>query len=312
MIETVPWTDADDRISRLGLGGCPLGGHGWGKVDDSESLAAVRRAVDRGIAFFDTADVYGLGHSEEILAKGLGALRHKVVIASKFGVRRDAGGRTCKDISPLYLRTALEASLRRLRVDCIPLYYAHWPDGVTPVTEVMSELMRVREEGKIRWIGLSNFSSPEVEQALAVGPVHAVQAQFSLLARRSAADLLPVVRRSKTALVTWGSLAQGMLTGEFDARSIFAADDRRSRYEAFQGAAYRTNLAAVEVVKQVAERYGKTPAQVAIRWLLDTPGVGAVLFGAKRPAQVDENLGADGWRLDDADYRLLEQLDTAL
>lgn len=306
-MEHIGFADADQGITRVGLGGCPLGGHGWGRVDDAEARAAVRRALDLGINFFDTADVYGLGHSEELLAETLADRRRDVILASKFGVRWDASGRTWKDISPGYVRHALEASLRRLRLDCIPLYYVHWPDGVTPIEETMAELERVRQEGKIRWIGLSNFSPPEVRRALSAARVHALQIQFSLVDRLHAADVLPFVQAENITLICWGCLAQGLLTGKYNEGAIFEAGDRRNRYENFRGGKFKSNLRMVQTLREIAGRVGKTPGQVAIRWLLDTPGVGCVLFGAKRSAQVEENSGAAGWQLSPDDYEMLGQ-----
>lgn len=307
-METILLGNTNQQISRVGLGGCPLGGHGWGHCDDHEADAAVRRALELGVNFFDTADVYGLGHSEEVLAQSLGEQRKEVVIASKFGVRWDSTGRIWKDTSPRYLRQALEASLRRLRVDCIPLYYAHWPDGVTPVVETMAELERVRQEGKIRWIGLSNFSADAVREALTICPVQAVQLQLSLIDRELAQDILPLTTKEKITLVTWGSLAQGLLTGKYREGTTFEAGDRRNRYDNFLGDKFRANLKVVELLRNIAARLGTTPAQVAIRWLLDTPGVGVVLFGAKRPGQVEDNVASTIWKLYTEDYHTLESV----
>jgi len=293
------------EISRVGFGGCPIGGHGWGRVDDRESLDAIGRALDRGVNFFDTADVYGLGHSEEVLSRGLGSQRSEVVVATKFGVAKNDCGETIKDTSPRHLRRALEGSLKRLRLDCLPLYYVHWPDGVTPIEETMVELLRCRDEGKIRWIGLSNMGAEFVERALTVGPVHALQVQFSLVDREAIAELLPLAERCGVTLVTWGSLAQGLLTGKYDFHSRFEPSDRRSRYENFIGPKFERNLQVVDRLVGIAQHLKRTPAQVALRWVLDYPGVGVALFGAKRPEQVDDNLGATGWRLSAADFASL-------
>lgn len=292
---------SDLFVSRLGLGGCPLGGHGWGDVNDSNSVDAVRAALDSGINFFDTADVYGLGHSEKLLSRALGNERHEAIIATKFGVRWDEKNNFGKDISTQYLREALEASLQRLRVDCIPLYYVHWPDGKTPVEEAVEELERCRQQGKVRAIGVSNFSSAQIRQAHTIAEIASVQTQFSLV-DTEATSLEPALRETGASLVTWGSLAQGMLTGKYDANSHFGTDDRRCRYDNFQGEKFSRNLRTVELVKQIATRLGKTPAQVAIRWLLDTPIVSCVLFGAKTPAQVHDNAGASDWSLTGEDY----------
>jgi myo-inositol catabolism protein IolS len=304
-MEKVELGDTGQYISRLAMGGSPISGHGWGKVDEAESIAAINRAVDLGVNCFDTADVYGLGYSERLLAAALGRKRHGVVIATKFGVRWGDNRKPWRDISPAYLRKALDDSLDRLQLDCIPLYYVHWPDGKTRIADTMAELVRCREEGKIRWIGLSNFTPQEVFEAASVTPLQSLQVQFSLLDRFKGAELVPVARQLKATLVTWGSLAEGLLTGKYDAHSTFDSEDRRSRYVNFQGEVFAKNLRCVENVRCMAKTLGKTPAQLALRWLLDTPGVGCALFGAKRPSQIEENVLASDWRLSGTDYETL-------
>lgn len=294
------------RISRLGLGCWAIGGHGWGDVDEDESIQAVRQAYDRGITLFDTADVYGFGRSERVLRAALGNRCREVVISSKFGVRWDDNRRTWKDISPAYMRRALDASLRRLKLDSISLYYVHWPDGKTPIPEIMAELARCREQGKILAIGVSNFSLAQLRAALSVTTIDAIQVQMNAIERRHAEPLLPLCRREKTVLVTWGSLADGLLTGKLNAETRFPESDHRSRSPGFQGELFRRNLERVEVLREIACNRGVTVAQVALRWLLDTSGVGSALFGAKRPSQVDENLGTLDWSLTREEYETIE------
>jgi len=307
-IESTILGRTDVRISRLGMGGCPLGGHGWGPTTERDSIQAVERAVELGVNFFDTADCYGLGRSEELLSQALGSRRHEVTIATKFGVRWDKQNRTWKDTSAQYLRQALTASLRRLRLDCIPLYYIHWPDEHTPIEETVGELIRCQEEGKIRWIGLSNFSANTLNSLGPIAEIASIQLQMSLVDQQAALELFEATPNLTTTLVTWGSLAQGLLTGKYDSKTSFTEGDRRNRHENFEGAKFATNLRIVQAVRDVAARLGKTPAQVAIRWLLDTPGVGCVLFGAKNPAQVADNHGALGWNLPEREY---SELNTA-
>lgn len=305
-METTRLGKSSLEVSRLGLGGCPLGGHGWGKVSDCDSVRAVQTALHTGITFFDTADVYGLGHSEKILSRALGQFRHEVVIATKFGVRWDDQGQIVKDISPAYLRQALEASLQRLDIDSIPLYYVHWPDGNTPVEAAIEELAKCRKEGKIQAIGVSNFSVDELRRASAITDIACIQLQLSLL-NRNALSYQDVLAETNTSLITWGSLAQGLLSGKYNADSLFESGDRRNRYEDFSDEKLKENLKVVEIVKQVADRKKKTPSQVAIRWLLDSPAVGSVLFGAKTCQQVLDNVGADGWSLSPQEHALLRE-----
>lgn len=297
------------RATRLGLGGCPLGGHGWGDVDDQQSIRAVHAALDAGINFFDTADVYGLGHSERLLSTALGSRRNDVLIGTKFGVRRTPEGSTIRDIRPAYLVEALEASLRRLRVECLSLYSVHWPDGTTPVEEAVDALERCRQQGKIEAIGVCNFNAEQLEAACSVAAIATNQVQYSLVEESAAAAVASVSRRLGVPLTTWGSLGQGILSGKFDAATRFNASDRRHRYPNFIGERFQHNLRLAECLKSIAGRLQKTPSQVALRWLLDTPGVGCVLFGAKTAAQVRENAVADDvWELPADDYRQLERL----
>jgi len=304
MTDTVALGSTDQQISRLGLGGGPLGRHGFGPVDESELIATVHHAVDLGVNFFDTADVYGLGESERLLCQALGNRRKDVVIATKFGVRWDSQGNTSRDISPTYLRKALEASLRRLQLDTIPLYYIHWPDNKTRIGDTVEELARFQKEGKIKWIGVSNFSTEQFIEAQEVAAIEATQLQLSLLTRIPV-ELISTAVNSNSTVVTWGSLAEGLLTGKYDANSQFAIGDRRNRYEKFSSDRIAGNLKIVELLMQISDRLHKTPAQIAIRWLLDTENVGACLVGAKRPTQLEENSGVFNWSLAEDDYRQL-------
>lgn len=290
MIESIRLPELAEPVSRIALGGCPLGGHGWGAVDDTESVAAVRAAVDAGVTFFDTADIYGLGHSEELLSHALAADRHRVTVATKFGVRMGSDNQAFRDVSPAWARSAVEASLRRLRLERIPLYYMHWPDGETCIEDVVGVLADLRAEGKIGAIGLSNVTADEVVRATRVATISAVQVQYSLVDRFEAETLLQTTRRLSIPLITWGSLAQGLLTGKYDEKSVFPPTDRRSRYENFQHPKLAENMRVVRRLQEISATAGEKPGQLAIRWLLDRPGVGAVLFGAKNVSQVAENV----------------------
>jgi aryl-alcohol dehydrogenase-like predicted oxidoreductase len=310
-METIKLGKTGYQISCLGLGGCPLGGHGWGDFDREQAINAVRQSVDSGINFFDTADIYGLGNSEELLSYALGETRHRLVIASKFGVRFDKTTKqTYKDISPKYVRKALEASLKRLRLEMIPLYYVHWSDGKTPIQETVAELEKCRQEGKIGGIGLSNFTANEITEALSVANIDAVQVQFSLVEQKDARELFSVVEKYDITLITWGSLAQGLLTGKYNEHTSFNNNDRRSRntYTNFHGEKLLQNMKIIHELQNIAMETNRTSSQLAIRWLLDTPPVSSVLFGAKTVQQVTENCKAEGWKMSQNYYdKLLYQ-----
>lgn len=299
-------------VSRIGFGAEPLGGTDWGNLDEQQALAAVRQAVESGITLFDTADVYGLGRSEELLSQALGAQRHRVVIVTKFGVNWEITdgaqrARTFFDSSPRRVREALENSLRRLRIDCIPLYLIHWPDPRTPVGETIDELRKCQAAGKVRYFGVSNFSIEQLKQAQQIAPIAAIEFQYSLLDRRPEVDLLPFCKQQGIGVLAYGVLGQGLLTGKYDIESQFPAHDRRQRLAHFQGQQLIQNLDKVDRVKRIAEMYAKQPAQLAIRWALDHPDIACAIVGAKTPQQIISGVAALHCELHLNDKLYLEQ-----
>ena len=281
------------------MGGCPMGGYGWGNVQESELLDAISEALDKGVNFFDTADTYGLGQSERTLAKGLGERRKNVVIESKFGVRV-GGGKTVYDNSPEYIQTALEESLRRLNTDYIDIYTIHYRDGKTPIADVIGKLDELKAAGKIRHYGLSNIHGNEADELIPYAEKFVCcQDEFSLACRKNEADLFSLQSKLHVTPMTWGSLGQGILTGKYGADVKFGADDRRSReiYVNFHGEKLKQNLRIVEVLKKIAENHGRTVAACAIRWILDTLPESVVIAGVKRPSQLDSNIEAMDWHL---------------
>ena len=276
-----------------------MGGYGWGNVQESELLDAISEALDKGVNFFDTADTYGLGQSERMLAKGLGERRKNVVIESKFGVRV-GGGKTVYDNSPEYIQTALEESLRRLNTDYIDIYTIHYRDGKTPIADVIGKLDELKAAGKIRHYGLSNIHGNEADELIPYAEKFVCcQDEFSLACRKNEADLFSLQSKLHVTPMTWGSLGQGILTGKYGADVKFGADDRRSReiYVNFHGEKLKQNLRIVEVLKKIAENHGRTVAACAIRWILDTLPESVVIAGVKRPSQLDSNIEAMDWHL---------------
>ena len=302
--------NSDLRVSRLCMGGCPMGGYGWGVVEERELVAAVHAALDLGINFFDTADTYGLGQSERTLGKALGSERCRAVIATKFGVRVE-NGKSFHDNSPEWIVTACENSLRRLNTDYIDLFYIHYRDGITPLPVVVETLEALRDQGKIRYFGLSNLKRdalPELEDFK--GRFVALQNQYSLACRDHERDILELTGSMGVSPMTWGSLGQGILTGTYDKNAAFGSDDRRSReiYKNFHGEKLLKNLEIVEELKTVAQAYQKPVSAVAIRFILDYLPDSVVICGVKRPAQILGNAEALDWHLDRSDLERLERI----
>lgn len=311
MMEYITLQNTDLRVSRFCMGGCPMGGYGWGSVQESELLDAIHAALDAGVNFFDTADTYGLGQSERTLAKGLGSRRRDVVIESKFGVRV-GGGKTVYDNSPEYIQQALEESLRRLNTDYIDVYLVHYRDGKTPIADVVGKLEELKAAGKLRYYGLSNIHGDGLEELLPyAGRFACCQDELSLACRKNEDDLRAVQSRLRATPMTWGSLGQGILTGKYNRENVcFGADDRRSReiYVNFHGEKLEQNLRIVEALKKIAANREKSVAACAIRWILDTLPKSVVIAGVKRPAQLSANVEAMGWTLNEEELRELNEV----
>lgn len=295
-------------VSVLGFGCWAIGGHGYGGVDDQTSIAAVRRALDLGVNFFDTADVYGFGRSERVLAEALGARRHDVTIATKFGVCWDDTGSTWRDSSPRRAVAALDASLTRLRLERISLYQVHWPDGRTPLRETLEELERQRAAGKIDLIGVSNYSAAEIREASSAAVVSAAQYPFSLLERRHEPDIVECSREPAVSVIAYSVLGRGLLSGKFGSSPEFGSGDTRASDPNFDSAGIARSAPIIRKVREIAERIGATPSQVAIRWVLTRHGITTAIVGAKKPSQVTDNAGGVDLALTDADLRNLDAL----
>lgn len=302
--------NSDLRVSRLCMGGCPMGGYGWGETQENELLDAVHTALDCGITIFDTADTYGLGQSEITLGKGLGTHRKDVAIATKFGVRAGQG-KTVYDNSPEWIRTACEASLKRLGTDYIDLYQVHYRDGITPISDVVETLEKLRSEGKIRYFGLSNMHTEDMDELKPyAGKFVSFQDEYSLACRKNEKDMLLLSEKIGMSMLTWGSLGQGILTGKYDRNSTFGSDDRRSRdiYVNFHGEKLLKNLDIVDVMREIAKAHEKPVAAVAIRFILDYLPESVVLCGAKRPSQILGNVEGMDWNLTQEEIARLDEV----
>ncbi len=308
-MEYLTLKNSDLRVSRICIGGDPMGGHGWGKTNDEELTGAVLAAIDSGINYFDTADIYGIGKAEELLGTSLQGKRSKVVIASKFGVRQKKDKSSCYyDNSPQWIRTAVEGSLRRLKTDYIDIYQLHWRDGRTPIADIVEELDRLREKGYIRYYGLSNITQDDLDELLPFkGNFVSFQNQYSLVWRESEKDIIEIADKMDLSPLTWGSLGQGILTGKYDRNVKFDENDRRSRltYPNFHGRRLQKSIDIVDQMRLIGEKYGKEPAAIAIRFILDYLKDSVVLTGVKTKQQVFSNSNASGWKLAQQDIRLL-------
>jgi len=286
-------------VSRVGLGTWAIGGWMWGGTDDAESVATIHAAIERGVSLIDTAPAYGFGRSEEIVGRAIadGGLRSRVVIATKAGLEWKDGKVFRNASRDRILREATD-SLRRLRTDYIDIYQVHWPDPLVPVEETAGAMQTLFDHGKIRAIGVSNFSVAQIELFRRVAQLHVVQPPYNLFEREIEAELLPYCRKSELATLTYGALCRGLLSGKLQEDAHFEGDDLHLTDPKFQSPRYSQYLAAVRHLDQFArQRYGKQVIHLAARWLLDQ-GATVALWGARHPGQLQPIDEVFGWSLD--------------
>jgi aryl-alcohol dehydrogenase-like predicted oxidoreductase len=301
-------------FTRVGLGTWAMGGLGpkmtWGSADDTESVATIRRAVDLGVNWIDTAAMYGHGHAEEVVGEAVGQIPEEdcPYISTKCGLRWGLADRTLRIGAPASLRWELDESLRRLKVDRIDLYFVHWPpqDG-TPLEEYWATLIEMRRQGKIRAAGLSNHNMAQLQEAEAIGHVDACQPPFSAIEREAAQDLLPWCLAHETAVVNYAPMQSGLLTGMFSERRVkeLPDNDWRKTHPNFTGEAFGRNLALAEALRPVAAKHATTVAAVAVAWTLGVPGIMSAIVGARRPDQVDSLVAAGTLELDYDDMTVI-------
>ena len=289
------------KVSRVAIGTWAIGGWMWGGTDETESISTIRAALDHGINVIDTAPAYGFGRSEEIVGKAIadGHLRDKVVIATKVGLEWKDGN-VFRNASRGRIMREIEDSLRRLRTDYIDVYQVHWPDPLVAVEETAAAMQTLFRQGKIRAIGVSNFSVEQMERFRRVAPLHVLQSPFNLFERQIESDALPWCRNNNIATLGYGALCRGLLTGRMRADTAFEGDDLRRTDPKFVEPRYSQYLSAVEQLDRMArDRFGKRVIQLAVRWMLDR-GITAALWGARHPGQLEPVDGVSGWHLDDA------------
>jgi hypothetical protein len=286
-------------VSRIAFGTWQLGGE-WGPTDTAAATESIQRAADGGVTFFDTAQAYGFGRSEQLLAAALRHIsRDQLVLATKGGLRQTDKG-LVRDASARWIRDGVDASLRALDTDYIDLYQLHWPDTGTPFEETADELTKLIAAGKIRHVGVSNFDVEQMERFSATLPVESLQPPYHLFRQDIEIDVLPYTVANNIGVLVYGPLAHGLLSGHLGPDTQFAADDWRSKSSIFHGDAYDQNLRAVSKLRELAnQELGITLAQLAIGWTLANPAVDVAIVGTRDPGHIDEALAAAEFELDD-------------
>jgi aryl-alcohol dehydrogenase-like predicted oxidoreductase len=306
-VAVIPGTSL--KVSRVAIGTWAIGGWMWGGTDDGESIATIRAAIDHGINVIDTAPAYGFGRSEEIVGKAIAEarLRSRIILATKTGLDWE-NGNVFRNASRARIMREVEDSLRRLRTDYIDIYQVHWPDPLTPIEETADAMLTLFEQGKIRAVGVSNFSVGQMERFRRVAPLHVLQPPYNLFERDIEAELLPYCVRNEIAVLGYGALCRGLLSGRMRQDTAFSGDDLRRSDPKFREPRFRQYLAAVQQLDQVAQqRFGKRVIHLAVRWMLDQ-GVTTALWGARHPGQLHPIDDVTGWCLDAAAKAEIERI----
>jgi len=295
--------NSDLFLTPIGFGAWAIGGSGWefawGAQDDRDSIAAIREALDAGINWIDTAAVYGLGHSEEVVARALEGMNNRPYVFTKCGMVWNERREISHSLRADSIRRECEASLRRLRVEAIDLYQIHWPDPDQDIGEGWATLAALRREGKVRHIGVSNFSVAQMKRARAIAPITSLQPRYSLLHREIEEEVLPFAARENVGVIAYSPMASGLLTGAMTRERIagLPADDWRKRHPDFQEPRLSRNLKMVRLLRAIGRLHGRTPAEVAVAWVLHNPAVTGAIVGGRRPGQVRGVAGAAAFRL---------------
>ncbi|GAB30404.1 general stress protein [Acetobacter pasteurianus] len=292
--------------SRIALGTWAIGGSMWGGADDVNASKTIDEALELGINMIDTAPVYGFGHSEEVIGKALEGRRGRVILATKVGLNWQ-DGKVFRDSRPARIEEEVEKSLSRLRTDYIDLYQVHWPDTRTPFEETARALENLVKSGKVKALGLSNFSPAQMDEFRKFAPVSAVQPPYNLFEREIERDVLPYAEKNNLVVLAYGPLCRGLLSGRMTADRKFEGDDLRKTDPKFQQPRFGQYLQAVEDLKAIANKYGKSMLALAIRWVLDR-GPTIALWGARKPEQIAGVDDAFGWKLDAEDMKAIDAI----
>lgn len=308
--------NSDLAITPIGFGAWAIGGgdwaFGWGPQDDADSIAAIHEALDCGINWIDTAAVYGLGRSEEVVAKALAGLpaERRPYVFTKCARVWDEHRQIGKSLKADSIRRECEASLRRLNVEIIDLYQIHWPEPAEDIEEGWQTLQKLKAEGKIRWCGVSNFSKSQMEQVASYGPITSLQPPYSMLRRDVEAETLPYCQQHNIGVIVYSPMQSGLLTGAWTkARhaSLPPDDWRREKNQQFQEPLFSRNLRLVEVLRSIGGQHGKSPGEVAIAWTLRHATVTGAIVGARKVGQISQLIGAAQWRLAPAEASEIER-----
>jgi aryl-alcohol dehydrogenase-like predicted oxidoreductase len=307
-MEYVIFKALNREVSRIGLGTWSIGGWMWGGTDEQQAIRTIRTALDHGINLIDTAPVYGFGHSEEVVGRALAqhGKREDVIIATKVGLEWH-GEQIFRNSTRSRILVEIDESLRRLGTDYIDVYQVHWPDPLVPLEETAAAMHQLYRAGKIRAIGVSNYSVEQMKAFQKVAPLHSAQPPYNLFERGAESDVLPYCRIRGIHTLTYGALCRGLLSGKMKPDTQFEGDDLRKVDPKFQPPRYKQYLRAVERLDRFAqENYGKNVLELAVRWALDRPFITAVLWGARRPEQLAPVAGVSGWKLDAAALKVID------
>jgi aryl-alcohol dehydrogenase-like predicted oxidoreductase len=300
--------NSDLKLTPIGFGAWAIGGgdwkFAWGPQDDNQSIEAIHRALDLGINWIDTAAVYGLGHSEEVVGRALKSTPHKPYVFTKCALRWNEDRSIYNSIKAESVRFELEASLRRLNVETIDLYQIHWPNPDPEIEEGWSEMAKLQQQGKIRWIGVSNFNVEQMKRAQKIAPITSLQPPYSMLRRAIEAEILPFVQQNGIGVINYSPMLSGMLTGKMSAERVASmpADDWRRNSVEFKEPRLSRNLQLVELLREIGSEHGVNPGVVAVAWTLHHPAITAAIVGGRSGNQVEEIAPALEFRLGTEEY----------
>jgi aryl-alcohol dehydrogenase-like predicted oxidoreductase len=295
--------NSDLEITSIGVGAWAMGGGGWafswGPQDDNESVAAIRAAIEKGVNWVDTAAVYGLGHSEEVVGRAVAGISPRPYVFTKCARIWNEQRQIGKSLKAESVRAECEASLRRLKLDCIDLYQMHWPEPDEDIEEGWAAMAKLQREGKVRWIGVSNFNVEQLKRIAGIAPVTSLQPPYSMLVRGVEEKILPYTQQNGIGVIVYSPMRSGLLSGGMSKERVaaFAEDDFRRRVPDFQEPALSRNLRVADLLKSIGQRHGRTAGEVAIAWTLRHPAVTGAIVGMRSPSQVDGVIGALDFRL---------------